>query len=251
MRRFTGSSVAAGFLTALVVLHAGCGGDTSADDPAADPPTNNIGAPSDPVTPGPTSVRPAAVPDNAPPTASPGQLPPRPRQNLHPIVTIKTNQGDIRLKLDAEKAPITVDNFLSNYVDRGFYDQTVFHYVDAGFMIAAGGFTADLQAKQAGAEILNEARNGLKNKRYTIAMARSPDYVNSATSQFFINLVDNPSLDYTGDDNASTYGYCVFGEVVSGQEVVDRIANTPVHDTENFPKTPDTPVVIQTVVREE
>ncbi|MEQ8789635.1 MAG: peptidylprolyl isomerase [Pirellulaceae bacterium] len=248
---FLRSKWIAGFVATLVALQIGCGGDNPADD-GTEPPVNSIGAtPGGGGTADPTPVHPQSSQEYSPPGGSPGQLPTRPKQNLHPVVTIKTTQGDIKLRLDAEKAPITVDNFLSNYVDRGYYDQTVFHYVEDGFMIAGGGFTADLQPKEARAEILNEAHNGLKNKRYTIAMARNPEYVNSATSQFWINLADNSFLDYTSDEDASTYGYCVFGEVIAGQEVVDRIAKTPVHDTEAFPKTPTTPVVVQTVVRDE
>ena len=147
------------------------------------------------------------------------------------------------------KAPRTVDNFLRTYVDHGFYDGTVFHYVERGFMIAAGGFSKDLNARQVGDSIPNEANNGLKNLRGTVAMSRHPDYPDSADCQFFINLADNPSLDYGGSKDGASSGYCVFGEVVAGMEVVDKIATVPVVDKDQFPKTPVDPVVIQSLRR--
>ena len=162
-----------------------------------------------------------------------------------PEVLLKTSEGDIRLRLDAEKAPLTVDNFLSNYVNRGFYDGTVIHYVEKGFMLAGGGYTADLQPKPTRAFIKSEANNGLKNKRGTVAMVRQPDHADSAASQFFINLVDNPGLNHAEAEGADKEGYCVFGEVIVGMDVVDRIAEVQVADRGAFPKTPVTPVVIK------
>jgi cyclophilin family peptidyl-prolyl cis-trans isomerase len=166
-----------------------------------------------------------------------------------PEVVITTGQGSIRVRLNAEKAPVTVHNFLRQYVDRKFYDKTVFHYVDKGYMIAAGGFTSDLKPKPTRACILNEAKNGLQNRRGTVAMARLPDYVDSAASQFFINLVDNPSLDHADDEKAESYGYCVFGQVVEGMDVVDRIADVQVADKGEFLKTPVEAVVIDSIAR--
>ena len=116
-------------------------------------------------------------------------------------------------------------------------------------MIAAGGFTADLKPKPARACILNEAKNGLQNRRGTIAMARSPDYVDSAASQFFINLVDNPALDHAEDDKPDKFGYCVFGQVVEGMDVVDRIADVQVADKGEFIKTPVQAVVVESIAR--
>lgn len=167
--------------------------------------------------------------------------------NLFPEVIIKTSQGAIRVRLNAEKAPLTVDNFLANYVDRGFYAGTIIHYVEPGNMIAAGGFTSDYQGKETRAPIENEAGNGLKNLRGTIAMARDPQYAHSATSQFFINLVDNPSFDQIGEEQSEDFGYCVFGEVISGMEVVDAISQVAVHDEGDFIKTPAVPVVIESI----
>jgi cyclophilin family peptidyl-prolyl cis-trans isomerase len=168
---------------------------------------------------------------------------------VFPEVVMKTNQGEVRIRLNAEKSPVTVDNFLANYVERGFYDQTVLHYVDQGYMIAGGGYTADLQAKATRAFIRSEADNGLKNVRGTIAMARLPEHADSATSQFYINLVDNPALDFQDHDSADKYGYCVFGEVVAGMDVIDRIGQVSVVDKDQFPKTPVQPVIIESVRR--
>lgn len=138
----------------------------------------------------------------------------------NPIVLLKTNQGDIKVELFADKAPISVKNFLQ-YVNEGFYNHTIFHRVIEGFMIQGGGFTKDMQQKSTHAAIKNEAENGLSNKRGTLAMARTSD-VNSATAQFFINTVDNPFLDFKGK-TPREYGYCVFGKVIDGMDVVDKI----------------------------
>lgn len=170
------------------------------------------------------------------------------QDSRYPEVVIHTSLGDIRVRLNAEKAPVTVDNFLANYVRRGFYDGTIFHYVDVeGKMMAAGGFTADYQAREPRAPIINEATNGLKNVRGAIAMARDHAYAQSATSQFFINLADNPDLDHRDTESSEDYGYCVFGEVVAGMEVVDAIARVQVHDQGDFVSTPVQPVVIESI----
>ena len=139
-------------------------------------------------------------------------------------VVIKTSKGDITVKLDADKAPLTVQNFL-DYVDSGFYAGTIFHRVINGFMIQGGGLDRQMRQKATRKPIPNEAANGLKNKRGTIAMARTM-VVDSATSQFFINVVDNDFLDYRSPDMRG-FGYCVFGEVVDGMDVVDAIKETP------------------------
>lgn len=138
---------------------------------------------------------------------------------IHTIL-IETSMGPIKAELYADKAPITVANFLS-YVDSGFFDGTIFHRVIPGFMIQGGGFTKDFQQKPTKAPIANEAENGLKNTRGTLAMARTSD-VNSATAQFFINAVDNSFLDFKAK-NSREYGYCVFGKVIEGMDVVDKI----------------------------
>ncbi|NIP37913.1 MAG: peptidylprolyl isomerase A [Candidatus Dadabacteria bacterium] len=140
------------------------------------------------------------------------------KEGGNPVVLIKTSKGDIKVELDKEKAPITVENFLS-YVNDGFYNGTVFHRVIKNFMIQGGGFTADMKQKPTKDPIKNEAKNGLSNARGTIAMARTA-VVDSATSQFFINHKDNNILDHGTRD----YGYAVFGKVIEGIEVVDAIA---------------------------
>jgi len=133
-------------------------------------------------------------------------------------VILNTNHGKIKLELDAEKAPKTVENFL-NYVRAGHYDGTIFHRVIDGFMIQGGGFEPGMKQKPTEEPIENEAKNGLKNEPYTIAMART-SAPHSASAQFFINVKNNSFLDYPGQDG---WGYCVFGKVVEGQDVVDKI----------------------------
>ena len=137
-----------------------------------------------------------------------------------PMVRLTTNFGPITLELNAQAAPETVANFLQ-YVKDGHYDGTIFHRVIDGFMIQGGGFTPDMQQKATRPPIRNEASNGLKNDAYTIAMARTPN-PDSATSQFFINVANNAFLDFR-EPSAQGYGYCVFGKVVDGKDVVDRI----------------------------
>ena len=138
-----------------------------------------------------------------------------------PAVKLETNYGDIIVRLDARKAPISTANFVQ-YVKSGFYDGTVFHRVIKSFMIQGGGFTPDLKQKETRAAIRNEADNGLKNKKYTIAMARTGE-PHSATAQFFINTTDNDFLDFKSQ-TPQGWGYAVFGKVLKGQEVVDKIA---------------------------
>lgn len=153
-----------------------------------------------------------------------------------PEVILTTSKGTIRLKLDAKKAPATVDNFLTNYVATGHYDGTIFHYVQPQGMILGGLFDGTMTPKATRAEIQNEANNGLKNKRGTIAMSRDPNFIHSSTCQFFINCADNSSFDYIGSDDSSSYGYCVFGEVVEGLDVVDSISMTEVDANDGKPK---------------
>src|SRR6201985_2082581 len=136
------------------------------------------------------------------------------------MVELHTNHGVIKLEPDAEKAPKSVENFLS-YVKAGHFDNTVFHRVIDGFMIQGGGFTPDFKQKPTRAAVENEAKNGLKNKRYTVAMARTSD-PHSATAQFFINVADNAFLDHRSPD-ANGWGYCVFGKGIAGTAVVDHL----------------------------
>jgi peptidyl-prolyl cis-trans isomerase A (cyclophilin A) len=154
------------------------------------------------------------------------------------MVVFSTTQGDIKIEFFPQEAPITVENFL-RYVDDGFFDGTIFHRVIPGFVIQGGGFTADMQQKQTHEPIRNEADNGVKNSRGTLSMARTQAR-DSATSQFFINLADNAFLDHGERD----FGYAVFGHVVEGMEVVDKIAALPTADSGMHQNVPLEPVVV-------
>ena len=154
------------------------------------------------------------------------------------MVTFHTNHGDIVIKTFDDKAPETVKNFL-DYCREGFYNNTIFHRVINGFMIQGGGFTEQMQQKKPNPPIKNEADNGLRNTRGTIAMARTADK-DSATSQFFINVADNAFLDHGQRD----FGYAVFGKVVKGMGVADKISQVPTHDVGPYQNVPSKPVVI-------
>jgi cyclophilin family peptidyl-prolyl cis-trans isomerase len=171
-----------------------------------------------------------------------------PADPLHPKVKIETSLGDMIVELDGANAELTVNHFLTNYVDAGYYAHTIFHQVFKGYVIVGGSFTPEGKEKPAKFSVRNEAHNGLKNVRGTIALARQPDARDSARAQFFINVADNPSLDHK-DQDAAAYGYCVFGHVVQGLDVVDRIASSPVKDAPNFESTPIEPVLIKAIHR--
>ena len=162
-------------------------------------------------------------------------------ERSHPLVKLETSMGDITLELNADKAPATVANFLQ-YVKDGFYDGTIFHRIIPTFMIQGGGFDAKMNQKPTRTAIKNEADNGLKNELYTVAMARTMD-PNSATAQFFINVADNQFLNHTAK-TAQGWGYAVFGKVVKGQDVVDKIKAVPTTTKGMFQDVPVTPVVI-------
>ena len=151
------------------------------------------------------------------------------------MVKLETNYGDITLELDTEKAPITTQNFL-DYVNSGHYDGTIFHRVIDDFMIQGGGFESNMEQKTTRPSIQNEAANGLKNDAYTIAMARTSD-VHSASAQFFINIANNDFLNYASSTSQG-FGYCVFGKVIEGQDVVDtikKVKTTSKHGHQNVP----------------
>ena len=162
----------------------------------------------------------------------------------NPVVVIKTSMGTIKAELYADKAPVTVKNFIT-YVDDKFYDGTIFHRVIDGFMIQGGGFDKDLNQKKTRSPIINEATNGLKNARGTLAMARTSD-PDSATAQFFINVKDNVRLDYR-DDSPSGIGYAVFGKVIEGMDVVDKIKAVPTGMKKGMGDVPNTTVLIESV----
>lgn len=162
------------------------------------------------------------------------------------MVKLLTNFGEITLELDAEKAPITTANFLQ-YVDNGFYNGTIFHRVIDGFMIQGGGFDTTMKQKESMAEIKNEADNGLKNDKYTIAMART-SAPHSASSQFFINAGDNDFLNHSAP-TSSGWGYCVFGKVVAGMDIVDKIRQVATGNSKGHQDVPVDNVVIESATR--
>ncbi len=164
----------------------------------------------------------------------------------NPKVLMKTSKGDITIELDLKKAPITVKNFLA-YVDEEHYDGLIFHRVIKGFMIQGGGYNADFHKKATKPPIKNEAANRLKNKKGTIAMGRLPQ-IHSASNQFYINHVNNPGLDHR-DNTPEGFGYCVFGKVTKGMDVVDAIANTPVTIKRGFRNVPSETITIISVRR--
>ena len=158
-------------------------------------------------------------------------------------VQLHTSLGDVVIQLEGDKAPVSTQNFIT-YIEKGFYNGTIFHRVIPGFMAQGGGFNADYTQKPVGASIKNEADNGLKNSRGTLAMARTSD-PQSATAQFFINLADNAFLDYKSA-TPQGWGYAVFGEVVSGMDIVDKMAAVPTGSGGAFPTdVPQTQIVIE------
>ena len=165
-------------------------------------------------------------------------------QGENPVVVIETSMGGITVELFPDRAPKSVENFLA-YVNQGFYDGTIFHRVISNFMIQGGGFTADMQKKDTRAPIENEADNGLKNRRGTLAMARTPE-IHSATGQFFINVKDNAFLDYKGP-SAADFGYAVFGQVTEGLDVVDKIKSVKTGGAGPYQDVPVEAVVIKTI----
>lgn len=238
----------------LLILAAGCGSDEEAQTMSrgatgganAPAPTNAVpvnGGPGSPsVHPPDVAPSPPAAPaaSNAAAAAAAGA---KPAESLpkNPIVVLDTSMGTIKIQLDSEKAPITTKNFL-DYVGSGFYDGTVFHRVIPDFMIQGGGFTADLTEKKTNPAIKNEGGNGLQNKRGTLAMARTPD-PDSATAQFFINVKDNAFLDRANSRDG--FGYAVFGKVVSGMDVVDKIKAVKTETKNGMENVPATAVTIK------
>ena len=190
-------------------------------------------------------------PEDEKPQTAAGKAAAKPAPDpLHPVALIETSLGSITVRLDAEKAPLTVDNFLS-YVESGHYDQTVFHQVikDYPRVVLGGAFTSDRTERKPRPPIRNEAHNGLQNRRGTIAMARQADAIDSATCHFYLNLTDNEEVLDHKDRTLSGYGYCVFGEVTAGMEVVDEIGSVEVEDTERFERIPVQTVIIKSIRR--
>ncbi len=166
------------------------------------------------------------------------------KKEVNPVVVMETSEGTIKIELWQDKAPITVKNFL-RYVDEKFYDGTIYHRVISDFMIQGGGFTPDMKQKDAHEPIKNEATAELKNNRGTIAMART-NVVDSATAQFFINVKDNNPLNHR-DNTPQGFGYTVFGKVIEGMDVVDKIKGVKTTTAGHFSDVPVTPVIIKSV----
>lgn len=168
---------------------------------------------------------------------------------MHPIVLIETSLGNFKLRLDGEKSPLTVDNFLT-YVSAHHYDQTIFHQVLKEYpkVVLGGAYTDKLAEKKGRTPVRNEAHNGLKNRRGTVGMARQADDPDSATCQFYVNFADNDILDYK-DRTPEGYGYCVFGEVTEGMDVVEKIGQVPVRDADKLERLPVETIAIKSVRR--
>ena len=183
-----------------------------------------------------------AVAEEAKPAPKAEAKPAAAKPAENPRVLLKTSMGDITIELFQKEAPVSTRNFLA-YVDKKFYDGTIFHRVINGFMIQGGGFDKTMRQKGTLDSIENEATNGMKNKRGTLAMARTMD-PHSATSQFFINVVDNPALDFTSPADGRTWGYAVFGRVVEGMDVVDAIKAVPTGMKNGMADVPESPIEI-------
>jgi peptidyl-prolyl cis-trans isomerase B (cyclophilin B) len=222
------NSIQSWWLLIAVLTLAGCQKSDSPQPTAAVPPTG--GEASSQVTA--PAEKPRPVSDQDP---------------QHPMFEFETTQGKFTVRLDAEKAPLTVDNF-RNYVARGHYELTIFHQVvkTPVQIVLGGSYTADLKEKKTQTPIRNEAHRGLKNRRGTIAMARSRDDADSATCQFFINVADNDILNYKSR-TPDGYGYCAFGEVTDGMDVIDQIAKAPVHQVDKFVNLPVETVAIKSI----
>ncbi len=232
-------------IVTLALLSAiGCGDKDKKDDNV---PANIANGKADPDAATPPGAK-VLTPDSSG-SKSPAQIEKnrQPVENLFPHVRIETSLGDIVVELNREKSRITVENFLDSYVDRGFYEGTVFHYVEKDYMAIGGSCDSDLKYKETRTPVQSEAHNGLKNVRGTISLNRDPDRASSGTSEFFFNLADNPALDHKGMEDGDSYGYCVFGRVVEGMDVLDKIANTPVTTVDKRTNVPVTPIVIKKI----
>ncbi|MBN2294393.1 MAG: peptidylprolyl isomerase [Pirellulales bacterium] len=218
------------FLATILSMTIGCGSGGDSDKPDR----------------GEKSIATTSSGAEAPDSSNTGSSEKAQTSDAKPKVAIETNLGTVIVLLYPEKAEITVQNFLQ-YVDEGHYDGTVFHDVSKDIAIIGGGYTKDMQQKKERHPIRNEAHNGLKNVRGTIAMVRKPDVIDSATCQFMFNLADNDFLDHKDREKAETYGYCVFGKVIEGMDVVDKIGAQQVKEVKVPDGAPFTRVPAETV----
>lgn len=240
LRRFFASLAAAVFFIGAALPLAGCG--PGADAPPASIPAGKSLSPGDDGGGAVTHL--TSVRGNQPSPAMHELQKPSP--SLPPRVRLHTSAGPITLELYRDEAPRTVANFLENYVERRAFEGTIFHHAASGIVLG-GGYTADLQPISRRAEIWNEADNGLPNVRGAVAMARYADSIHSATSEFFINVADNPDFNHRGGDDPLKFGYCVFARVVEGMEVIDRIAQSQTQAQGEFANLPHPLVVIERV----
>jgi cyclophilin family peptidyl-prolyl cis-trans isomerase len=241
------STVALAGLWAFLAGLAGCGSGDPGPEPANTSTAARSSGPPSAVEPPQRDSRTDRY-DGPDDNTVPGRLARHQEAAYQPQVTLVTSLGEITIKLHRDRAPLTVDNFLE-YVTSGFYDGKIFHQVEAGFIVAAGGYTADLKPAATRGAIRNEAHKSAPNRRGAVAMVRV-DGIDSATSQFLINLVDNKQLDHKSRElpakgKPDQYGYCVFGEVVAGWEVVEKIARLKVQASGELPAAPVEPVVIK------
>ena len=227
-------------LMAGLILSLGCGSSPEPESKVEEP------EPAAESAPPPAEAEPEAKPVEIAKLEVPEPEPPKPIVKEKPVVVMETSRGTIKIELEDERAPGTVANFLQ-YVDDKFYDGTIFHRVMPNFMIQGGGFGPDMNEKPTRETIKNEATNGLANLRGTIAMARRPD-PHSATAQFFINHKTNQALDK--DNSRDGWGYCVFGKVTEGMDIVDAIAQVPTGNKGSHGNVPIATVTIETVRRE-
>lgn len=174
--------------------------------------------------------------------------PPVELDDEHPVVAIKTSAGVVTVQLDALMAPVTVGSFLSS-VANGNYNGTIFHQVEGNYIAIAGEYDKALHKRSPSPTIRNEANNGLSNKRLTISMTRDPAVIDSSTGPFFFNLVDNPHLDHESPENAQTFGYCVFGKLTEGEDVLEEISDAAVGPQGQLAKVPVKAIVIESMTR--
>ena len=236
--------LAALLLSVALLLTVACG---SSEPEAEAPPVEEPAAETAKLEPPAEEAEPTPAPEPvveepAAPAPQPKAAPKKAEPAGPPMVVVQTSKGAIKIELYPDKAPETVENFMA-YVNAGYYDGTIFHRVIPDFMIQGGGFTPDMEKKETREPVKNEAKNGLKNERGTIAMART-FMPHSATSQFFINHVNNAMLD---NSEQNGWGYCVFGKVVEGMDVVDAIAAVATKNEGPYQNVPVTPVVIQSI----
>jgi cyclophilin family peptidyl-prolyl cis-trans isomerase len=220
------------------LMLAGCGKSEPAAPTAA---SAEVNAPA--TTPSPAAVAASGAKSNVILATHTAPVAPSPPADV--LLVLHTSLGNLTVRLYEKQAPRTVNNFL-DYARGRHYDGTLFHLVDSGYVAVGGGYDVNLQLKPVRYPIANEAKNGLKNVRGALTMARDPRDANSATSQFFINLADNPQLDHRGE-SAEEFGYCVFGQVVDGLDVLDKMNQAQTGSQKGFDKMPTTPIVLHTI----